>query len=170
MRRAPRADLAVLAVFVSLISLAAPGCSSSSDGAGATTTAPATTTTTMREITDEEIIDDINEELRPALDGAFEPATVDCVITLLEDAGTGKLNADDVVPAYEERCGVTATEVTGVITGAALVGQGATEEQGACVADAVAALTYDEAQALDEATTNALYEGCGIDPGALDGG
>jgi hypothetical protein len=154
-------------------SLAMVGCSSSSDDGGAATTttgSSGSTTTTQPEITDEEIIDDINEELRPSLDAAFDAETVDCVIGVLEDGGTGELDADEVVPAYEERCGVTATRVTGVITGATLVEQGATPEQGLCIADAIGKLTYEEVAALGEASTNALYETCGIDVDALTGG
>lgn len=165
-----RRSLPVLLASLALLGVA--GCSSGGDDTATTTSNPpaTTTTTTKPEITDEEIIDNINAKLRPALEDAFDAKTVDCVIGVLEDGGTGKLNADQVVPAYEERCGVTATRVTGVITGATLVDQGATPEQGLCVADAVAKLTYDEVTALDEGGTNALYEACGIDVDALVSG
>lgn len=150
-----------------LVALVATGCSSSDDAATTTTGPVGTTTTTKPEITDEQIIADINERIRPSLEGTFDADTVDCILGVLEDGGVGKLDADAVVPAYEERCGVTATKVTGVITGAALVERGATEEQGTCVADAVAALPYDEVSGYGEAEINTLYETCGIDVAAL---
>ena len=164
-----RGRLVLPLVLAALTTLAAAGCSGSSEGAATTTAAPASTTTTQPEITDEEIITNINDKLRPALEAAFEPADVECIIGVLEEGGTGELNADEVVPAYQERCGVTATEVTGVITGSILVDRGATEEQGACVSDAIAAKAYDEVAAMDEAQTNALYEACGIDVASLTG-
>jgi hypothetical protein len=160
-----------LPALIVVLALATAGCSSSSDGDAATTTTKATsTTTTQPEITDEEIIDNINDQLRPALDGTFEPKVVDCIISVLEDGGTGTLNADQVVPEYEKRCDVTATKVTGVITGAALVDRGATEEQGTCVSDAISAMPYDAVAALDETGTNAVYASCGIDVEALTSG
>ncbi|MCU1371681.1 MAG: hypothetical protein JWO77_2875 [Ilumatobacteraceae bacterium] len=164
-----RRALPALAALVALgLALAVTGCSSGDDAGGSTTTAmPASTTTTRPEITDEEIIDNINEDLRPSLDGAFEPKAVDCIISVLEDGGIGELDADEVVPEYEARCGVTATKVTGVITGAALVEQGATPEQGLCIADAIAKLTYDQVAAFGETETNALYASCDIDVDAL---
>ena len=157
----------VVAVLVAGLAVVGAGCSSSDDGAATSTTAVGTTTTTKPEITDQEIIDNINQRLRPSLDAAFDAETVDCIIGVLEDGGVGKLDADEVVPAYEERCGVTATKVTGVITGAALVERGATEEQGRCVADSVAKLPYDQVAAYGETEINALYESCGIDVAAL---
>ena len=162
--------MAHVALGLVLAALAAPsaGCSGSSDGAAATT-APKPTTTTKPEITDEQIIDNINQRLRPSLDAAFDAKTADCVIGVLEDGGTGRLKADEVVPAYQERCRVSATEVTAVITAAALVEAGATEEQGACVRAAVSRLTYEEVAALGEQGTDQLYETCGIDPDALSG-
>lgn len=159
----------VPALLLVLVLVLAAGCSGSSDST-APTTAPTTTTTTKPEITDEQIVDNINEKLRPSLDAAFDGETVSCVMAVLEEAGTGELDADQVVPAYQDRCRVSASEVTGVITGGALVEQGATAEQGACVREAVSKLSYDEISALDERTTNQLYEGCGIDPSALAGG
>ncbi len=158
-----------LLLVMALAALAAAGCSSSEEGASSTT-ASTTTTTTKPEITEEEIIDNINEELRPALSDAFDADTVDCIIGVLEDGGVGTLDADEVVPAYEERCGVTATTVTGVITGAVLVERGATEEQGACVAEAIGASAFKDVAAMDEAAINALYESCGIEPAVLAGG
>lgn len=154
-------------VLAAVLAVGAAGCSSSDEGGGSSTTAAQATTTTVPEITDDEIIANINEKLRPALDEAFDAETAECVIGVLEDGGTGELNADEVVPAYEERCGVTSTRVTGVITGATLVDQGATPEQGLCIADAIGKLTYDEVAAMGEDETNALYETCGIDVDAL---
>lgn len=155
------------ALLLVLVAVVAAGCSGSSDGAPASTAAPTTTTTTKPEITDEQIIDNINAKLRPSLEDAFDAATVDCVIGVLEDGGTGELNADEVVPAYQSRCEVSASEVTAVITAGALVQAGATADQGACVRTAVSKLTYEQISALDETTTNQLYEACGIDPEAL---
>jgi len=155
------------ALLVLIAVLALAGCSSSDHAT--TTAAPTTTTTTEPEITDEEIIANINEQLKPALEAAFDGDTAACVLKVLEDGGTGELDADAVVPAYEERCGVTATKVTGVVTAAALVEQGAAEDHAACVADAIAALSYDQVSALGEDGTNALYRRCGIDPEALGG-
>lgn len=170
--RRPLARRPLLAAAAIVLLGAASGCSSGGDegGAAATTGVPTSTTTTVAQITDEEIIANINEQLRPGLVEAFDEETVECVIGVLEDGGTGELDADAVVPTYEERCGVTATRVTGVITAAALVDQGATPEQGLCIADAIGSLTYDEVAAMDEDSTNALYEGCGIDVDELTAG
>jgi len=164
-----RRTLPVLLLALAIALTVVAGCSSSDDAADTSTTQAATTTTTKPELTDKQIIANINKNVRPALAAAFEPKVVDCILSILEDGGTGKLSADDVVPAYQARCGVTVTHVTGVITGAALVGRGATKAQGDCVADTITKLTYDQASALDEDTTNALYESCGIDVKALGG-
>ncbi|MGN6695221.1 MAG: hypothetical protein ACTHN0_13685 [Aquihabitans sp.] len=158
----------VAALLLALPVLA--GCSGSSDGAATTTAVPTTTTTTKPEITDQEIVDDINERIRPSLEAKYDADQVDCIIGVLQDGGVGKLSADAVVPAYQERCGVTATEVTGVITASALVERGAAKEAAACVAGAIAELTYDDVAALGEDGTNQLYERCGIDVEALSGG
>lgn len=155
------------ALVAALAVVALAGCSGSSDAAGTTSAAPTTTTTTLPAMTDEEIIDDINAKLRPALEAKYDAEQVDCIIGVLEDAGIGKLDAEAVVPAYEDRCGVTATEVTGVITASVLVDRGATQEQADCVTLAIAAKTYDQVSALGEDGTNALYESCGIDVDAL---
>jgi hypothetical protein len=144
------------------------GCSGSSDGA-APTAAP-TTTSTKPEITDQEIIDGINERIRPALEATYDAEQVDCIIGVLQDGGVGKLSADDLVPAYEDRCGVTATAVTGVITASALLQRGASKQAAACVADAIAKRSYEEVAALGELGTNQLYERCGIDVAALTTG
>jgi hypothetical protein len=171
--RRPLARASLLVAGAIVVLGTASGCSSDGDGDGAaatTTGAPASTTTTAAQVTDEEIIANINEKLRPALVEAFDGETAECVIGVLEDAGTGELDADAVVGAYEARCEVTATRVTGVITGATLVEQGATPEQGLCIADAIGSLTYDEVAAMDEDSTNALYEDCGIDVDELMAG
>ncbi len=160
----------LIALVTAVLLVGAAGCSSSSDDAKTTTTSGGTTTSLTTGMTDEEIIADINERIRPSLEDAFDAKTVDCILEILEDGGVGKLKADDVVPAYEDRCGVTATEVTGVITGAALVDRGATEEQGKCVADAVAELSYDEVAGYGEKEINAVYEDCGVDVEALTDG
>jgi hypothetical protein len=159
------------ALLVAAIAAASAGCSSSSDDAnGPSTAAERSTTTTEPEITDDEIIANINEKLKPALETEYDADQVTCILGVLQDGGTGELSADAVVPAYEERCGVTSTEVTGVITASALVDQGADQEAADCVAHEIAAQTYEQISALGEEGTNALYESCGIDVDALTGG
>ena len=157
------------ALLAALAAVTAAGCSSSDGDAATTTTEAATTTTTKPEITDEEIVANINEQVSPVLEGEYEPDTVDCIIGVLEDGGTGRLDADAVVPAYDERCGVSATAVTGVLTASVLVDRGATEKSAACVKDRIASQTYEEIEELDEDSTNALYESCGIDVASLGG-
>ena len=155
----------LLAVAVVALVLGAAGCSSSDDGEG---DPPSTTTTVSLEITDEEIVERIDEELRPALERAFGPDTVECLIGVLQEAGVGDVAADDLISTYEERCDVKATDVTAAIVSSDLIDRGASEDKAGCVRDAIAAMTVEEASALDEAGVDEVYAGCGIDPETLE--
>jgi hypothetical protein len=150
-----------IALVALALALGAASCSSGGSDADRSTTS-VSTSTTKPEITDGEIKANISEEIRPALETAFAPDQVGCILDVMKASGVGQLSADDALGAYQERCGVSAAEVAGVVAAADLLDRGASKEGAACVRSAISELSIDKAESLDATEVGRIYEKCGV--------
>lgn len=168
---ARRRTLLVAPLLAATLVLAACGggssdSSSEDDGAKATTTEASSTTSSGSKDDDAPERPKIIEDFGKVLAGSgFDDEQIDCILGVAQK-NLLKSDPEGLNAAYQDECGLTATQVSAGAYYAAMVDQGIPEADAACVRDLYGNLTLEQAAVFDENADarDSLLRGCNIDP------